>query len=112
MKPLPTPLNNNVLVEILDEYEGLYRDDSGESIQKGKVISVNIFRYHLTASSAMEIDSDGIFRGVKDWGKIGRVVYWQEFADSGQKFEHEGKKYALVPWWRLTAVEKDSHGKK
>lgn len=103
---LPIPLNNNCLVEILDEYEGIYRDSTEESVQKGRLISYYVFAFHITASSTLSF-SDAEVRAISDWldDMKGKIVYWQEFADSGQKFEQDGKKYALVPFWRLTAFE-------
>ena len=105
---LPRPLNNNVLVEIVDPHSAVSRNSESESQKKGRVVTFNINHYHLTASSAIEFsqkmvdDMNGIFKNMVEKGFF---VYWEEFANEGQGFTHEGKQYAFVAWWRLTGFE-------
>lgn len=108
MSQLPKPLNNNVLVEILDKHSKVSRSTSGESQKKGKIIDFVIGFYHLTASAGVHLD-DGfrtdLYNMLGESVDRGDTVYWEEFANEGQTFTHEGKQYAFVAWWRLTGVE-------
>lgn len=106
---LPTPLGNNVLVEVLDDYAGVTRNNENESQKKGKVVDFNVERYHLTASAAVEFDDSFIVEKsaqLDELTKSGAVVYWEEFANEGQSFEQDGKQYAYVAWWRLLGEAK------
>lgn len=108
MSQLPKPLNNNVLVEILDKHSKVSRSTTGESQKKGKIINFAISSYHLTASAAILLD-DGfrtdLYNMLGESVDRGDTVYWEEFANEGQTFTHEGKSYAFVAWWRLTGYE-------
>lgn len=100
------PLNNNCLIEVIDENEGLV-GGSTENVQKGVLRDYLLTTYHLTASAGYNIGdsidmgklSDHI-SGMKD-----KTVYWQEYADSGSKFDIDGKQYVLVPFYRLIGFE-------
>ena len=100
------PLFNNVLIEVIDEYEGIVRDTSNENVQKGKVISYQIMVDHLTASTGHTMNPNDV-KEYSDQLKAltGKIVYWQEYADSGSKFEQDGKRYVLVPFYRLIGFE-------
>lgn len=100
------PLNNNVLVEVLREDDGVSRTDENESMQYGRVIAASICQYHLTASSAIMLEKewmDGMRQFLGEM--VGSIVRWEEFAEGGQTFEEDGKKCALIPWWRLIGVK-------
>jgi hypothetical protein len=108
MSQLPKPLNNNVLVEILDKHSKVSRSTTGESQKKGRLVSFIFGLYHLTASAAIELDqqaNDSMRVQFTDLIAKGANVYWEEFANEGQTFTHEGKSYAFVAWWRLTGYE-------
>lgn len=111
---LPKPLNNNVLVEIVDPYSGVARSTENESQKKGKLIDFYIAPYHITASSAIELNepfrtqTEARLKKVRD---LGGYVYWEEFANEGQGFTHDGKQYAFVAWWRLTGFEEPEETK-
>ena len=105
---LPRPLNNNVLVEIVDPHSAVSRNSESESQKKGRLVDFAIAPYHLTASSAIRIDDDKLEQIRKTFQSYldrGVFVYWEEFANEGQGFTHEGKSYAFVAWWRLTGME-------
>lgn len=98
------PLNNSCLVEIIDDNEGLYAGNNDENVQKGVLLEGGLNRYHLTASTGFDLG------GTEDISELmdhlqGKTVYWQEYADVGSKFEQDGKKYALVPWYRLIGYD-------
>ncbi len=101
---LPRPLNNNVLVEIVDPHQAVSRNDEGESRKKGRIIDYSVSKYHLTASAAIEF-SDDFINAKKDelalLVKSSSYVYWEEFANEGQESKHGDKTYASVAWWRL-----------
>lgn len=107
--PLRTqPLNNNVLVEVTKEYSGVSRSDENESMKSGKLVSVSIAQYHITASSGVKLAAefmDHTFGHLH--AMIGSTVRWEEFAEGGQTFEEDGKTYALIPWWRLISVTEE-----
>lgn len=101
MKTIPT--NNNVLIEIINEYEGVARAGDSEIPNRGYLRDIAVSSYHLTASAGVQIDRKAIF---EYWSKyLDKVVRWEEYADSGQRFKQDGKEYALIPWWRITAIE-------
>ena len=104
--PKTKPLNNNVLVEVLRDDDGVSRTDASESMKYGRLVDFSVSRYHLTASAAIQLDGDFIHL---EMGRLedmqGKVVRWEEFAEGGQTFEEDGKTYALIPWWRLIGYE-------
>lgn len=97
------PFNNNVLVEVQRDYDGVSRTDDMESMKFGKLISTSVSQYHITASAFGEI-TKSFADELQSKLKIGSIVRWEEFAEGGQTFEEDGKTYALVPWWRLISV--------
>lgn len=98
------PLNNNVLIEVLRDDDGVARTDANESMKYGRLADYSISPYHLTASAFGEIEEKRADQ-LKD--KIGCIVRWEEFAEGGQTFEEEGKTFALIPWWRLISYEEE-----
>jgi hypothetical protein len=106
--PLTTqPINNNVLIEVLRDDDGVSRSDANESLKYGRIIKASISSYHLTASSFGEIQND--FREfIGELLQPGSIVRWEEFAEGGQTFVEDGKTYALIPWWRLISIDKET----
>lgn len=104
------PLNNNVLIEVQRDYDGVSRSDETESMKYGKLIDFRVGNYHLTASAAIQIDKNTV-EALRDQLKslVGHIVRWEEFAEGGQTFEEDGKTYALIPWWRLIGVSDDQN---
>lgn len=100
------PLNNNLLIEVIREDDGVSRTDENENKQVGILRAVSVSEYHLTASAALMLD--GSFReSLHDKLKslVGSRVMWEQLAEAGQTFERDGKTYALVPWWRVLSYE-------
>lgn len=98
------PLNNNCLIEVIDDYAGVIRNTENENVQKGVLRDFCLTSYHLTASTGFKMDD--IESVDKFYAKrIDKTVYWQEYADAGSKFDVEGKKYVLVPFYRLIGFE-------
>lgn len=100
------PLNNNCLIEVIDDYAGVIRNTDNENVQKGVLRDYAFTPFHLTASTGFDLqqyakaDVQDFYRNNK-----GKTVYWQEYADAGSKFEVDGKKYVLVPFYRLIGFE-------
>lgn len=106
--PLPKPLNNNVLIEVLRNDSDVSVADDSTSLQFGKIINGSISRYHLTASSFGELDAS-FMQTIRDCLKVGSIVRWEEFAEGGQTFKQDKKTYALIPWWRLISIEEETN---
>lgn len=103
--PLKTkPLNNNVLIEVIRDNDGVSRADDNESLQVGKVIAASVSRFHQTASAFGEIDGN-YAESITNLLVPGSIVRWEQYAEGGQTFQEDGKTYALVPWWRLISIE-------
>lgn len=106
------PTNNNALVEIIQEHAGVARAGSGENPNRGRLINVSVAVMHFTASAAIMLPATELKLTRDYWNSHkGKIVRWEEYADSGQKFTENGKEYALIPWWRITAVEEDDESK-
>lgn len=98
------PLNNNCLIEVIDEYEGVLRNTDNENVQKGVLKEIEFEANHLTTSTGYLLpDLKKTADFYKD--KLGKTVYWQEYADSGSKFTIDGKQFVLVPFYRLIGWE-------
>lgn len=98
------PLNNNVLVELIDEYDGIIHDNQQEQVQKGVLRDYTLMKDHLTASAGYGI------MAMKDYAELlnsmlGKTVYWEEYSDTGKKFEQDGKRYSLIPFYRIIGYE-------
>lgn len=99
------PLNNNCLIEIIDENDGIISGNSDQNVQKGKLLDYVLTSWHLTASTGFSLGDD-IFQVAEALKKqVNKTVYWQEYADSGSKFTIDGKDYVLVPFYRLIGFE-------
>lgn len=106
------PLNNNALVEVQRDYDGVSRTDDNESMKYGMLVDFHITNMHLTASAALKFDSMD-YKQQYDVLKelMGKIVRWEEFAEGGQTFEEDGKTYALIPWWRLIGYSENKETK-
>ena len=98
------PLFNKCLIEVLSGSENVYVGDTEQNVQKGILINFQLMGDHLTTSTGYSMG------GIKQYADAlndltGKVVYWEQYADSGSILEQEGKKYALVPFYRLIASE-------
>lgn len=98
------PLFNNCLIELVDDYAGVIRSDANERVQKGYLRDFQLIRDHLTASAGHTV-ADFVDYGKQLTKHKDKLVYYQEYADSGTVFEQDGKKWALVPWYRLIGFE-------
>lgn len=103
------PLNNNVLIEVQRNHDGVARVDENEVLQYGILRDFSVSRYHLTASAALRFydedeDTGMVYNTTRLKSMIGKVVRWEQYAEGGQTFEEDGKTYALIPFWRLISV--------
>lgn len=102
------PLNNHALVEIQREYTEVVRYNKDEVLQRGTVINVNFSNYHITGMGGMRIlESDAEYKALTAEldSLVGCTVMWSEGTEAGTIFKHEGKEYALIPFWRLIGFE-------
>lgn len=100
------PFNNNVLVEIVRDDDGVSRTNEQETRNKGILIDHSVSCYSITASSAIVFTEEFVEAQKARLDKmIGKLVRWEEFAEGGQTFEEDGKSYALVAWWRILSTE-------
>jgi hypothetical protein len=98
------PLNNHLLVEVIDEHSAVHYDKTDEQYQKGRVLGYHFDLNHLTTSTGYTIAGFELLS--KEYGELmDKVVYWGQYADSGQVFEQDGKKLALIPFYRLVGYE-------
>lgn len=102
------PLNNHCLIEIIDEYEGIIGSDMNQNVQKGRLLEFNLTQDHLTASTGYFIAGNFEDYAKELTAQLGKVVYWQEYADAGSKFDVDGKHYVLVPWYRLIGFDDET----
>lgn len=107
------PLNNNVLIEVLRDDDGVSRTDDNESMKYGRLIDYSVSDYHLTASAALLLPLGVTSERKETLDRLkGSIVRWEEFAEGGQTFEEDGKTYALIPWWRLIGYEEKTDDQK
>lgn len=102
------PLNNNVLIEVVRDYNDVSRVDENEILQQGILRDVSVSPYHLTASAGVEFNlewSTGTHS--KLMSLVGKTVRWEQYAEGGQTFVEDGKTYALIPFWRLISYESE-----
>jgi hypothetical protein len=101
------PLFNNCLIEVVNEYEGIVGSDKNENVQKGVLRNYTLVKDHLTASTGYSVE--GYIEYAEELNKLkDKVVYWQEYADSGSKFDIAGKQYVLVPFYRLLGFDDET----
>lgn len=99
------PLNNNCLVELIDDYQGIIRDNQQEQVQKGVLRECLLTSWHLTASAGFDLGPQIMeVKGLMD-KLTGKTVYWEEYSDTGKKFEVDGKRYSLIPFYRIIGYE-------
>lgn len=98
------PLNNHCLVEVIDEYSGIHRTETDQQFQKGKLLDYGLTPDHLTTSTGYRLENIEAIKTALDQFK-GKIVYWAQYADSGQVFTVDEKQYALIPFYRLIGVE-------
>lgn len=97
---------NKCKIEVIDDYAGIQRPDGAENLQKGILRACTLMRDHLTASTGHRVESlDNYEKVIRE--AFGKVVYWEQYADSGAIIEENGKRYAFVPWYRLIAVNEE-----
>lgn len=98
------PIFNHVLIEIIDDFDGVIGSDKVENVQKGILRDFDIIADHLTASAGYSIRDVELYNTIlRDL--VNNVVYWQEYADSGSKFKIDSKEYIIIPFYRLMATE-------
>lgn len=98
------PVNNNLLVEVLRD-DDIARAGEGEAWQRGRILDASFDNLHITASAGYDTGVCSEIEERSELYALDNIVRWQEYAADGQTFEEDGKLYALVPWWRVTAVE-------
>lgn len=98
------PLNNHLLVEVIDEHSAVHYNKTDAQYQKGVVLDGRFTADHLTTSTGYRISSiESIYKYFMSLK--GKTVYWGQYADSGQVFEQDGKKLALIPFYRVVGYE-------
>jgi co-chaperonin GroES (HSP10) len=105
-----TPVNNHVLIEIIDKYGGVVRDRKDETRSKGKVLAYSYDQDHITASTGYQMSLSLEKRKQHLDALKGQTVLFQQYADEGQTFDQDGKKYSLVYWWRIMGVYPEGEG--
>lgn len=102
--PTIKPLFNKCLIELTDEYSGILKGSKQEDVQKGTLREYQLVADHLTASTGYYLEGIEEYKELLD-SLINKTVYYEQYAESGNIIEKDGKKYALVPFYRLIAVE-------
>lgn len=101
-----TPLNNHVILEVVDEYAGIVRNQDNEQGKKGVLVDFNVSALHITASSVGVIPEAYCEVLAKELAALrGQTVYYQEYSDSGKKLKVGNKEYVQVYFWQLTSIE-------
>lgn len=102
------PLFNSALIEIVDDYDGVIGSDVATDLQKGILRNYQLIQDHLTTSTGYGIAPKNlqIYNTVLE-GWLNQVVYWQQYADAGSEFAIEGKRYVVIPWYRIIGGEKN-----
>lgn len=99
------PLNNHCLIEVIDQYEGVLGSGGG-NMQKGVLKDFTPSREHLTASTGHIIEDSHMANIIERFTDLlGKTVYWEEYSDMGKQFDIDGKKYVLIPFYRIIAFE-------
>lgn len=101
------PLNNMCLIEVIDEFDGIIRNSADEQVQKGVLRAAEFVECHLTASTGYTIPK--LQEHADAFTKlVGKVVYWEQYADTGKQFDIAGKRYTLVPFYRLIGFDDET----
>lgn len=99
------PWGNMALIEVEKEYKEIVRNDAGEQNKKGVLRSWSMMQHHLTESGGYTLSDTAMREYAKTLeAMVGRVVSYQEYADSGRKLEIEGREFVVVPWYRITGL--------
>lgn len=96
------PLNDNVLVELINDNNGLsLGTDATDSIQKGVVVETPDTSF-LSTQSWVITDNRAI-----DPIKLleGKTVFWRQYSEKEATFEIDSKTFALIRITDLVAVE-------
>lgn len=108
------PLFNSVLVEI-DDPEAQYGSSEGsdaplgKAFHKGIVVKVGAYVPEASYPVWKEFKNENVTYGfdylsfVKDI--IGKKIIWNEGAEAGTMFEHDGKQYGFVYWHDIRGYE-------
>jgi len=103
------PVNDYLLVEHIEE-QWAGAADPEEGIRKGKVVDISNFMtywgshtYYFDSSAMNQEMLQAVHDKYKDF--VGKVVYWPERSESGAIIEYEGKKYILMKFASVMAVE-------
>lgn len=104
------PLNDNILVELKNKYGRFGVPDELEGYQSGVVLEVpEGFPYFSSHAWTFEnsLNDTETVKDVVSYYKnlVGRTVYWEQLSDQGVTIEFEGKKYALIKFTKLIALE-------
>lgn len=120
------PLNDYVLVQLIEPYADTKLTSAGKdefaSIQKGVCIEVGEALYRSRGNWVLdEVQQAAIFTSselrqafINELGKakkmlIGKVVYWEQYADKDTTFEVEpGVKVALIKLAQICAMEQEA----
>lgn len=101
------PLFNKCLIEIIDEYAGITRSNENEDVQKGILRKLQLMGDHLTTSTGYTIGDVKMYRGVLE-AMLDKVVFWEQYGEAGNIIEKDGKRFALIPFYRLIAWEDET----
>lgn len=93
------PKFNSVLVEIEQDEWGGGNDESmlGKSFSKGTAISYG----EVYATETNILTGEEVSELVSSI--IGKQIIWNEGAESGTTFEHDGKLYGFIYWYDVRA---------
>lgn len=100
------PTNGHLLVEVLEENSQVLYDKTDDQFQKGTLVDFDLWPDHLTTSTGYAV------QGLEQYQKLfeslkGSVIYWGKYGDSGQVFEQDGKRIALIPYYRVIGYEQN-----
>lgn len=100
------PFGNFAKIEVIEEYAGIVRNDASEQQHKGILRAATVAQDHLTESGGFTMAPENTAMYADKLAQLsGKVVYYQEYADSGRKFEEAGRKFVMIPWYRIYGYE-------
>lgn len=98
------PLNDNVLVELINDNNGLsLGTDATDSIQKGVVVEIPDTPFISTQSWVL------VDNRMTDPVKLlkGKTVFWRQYSEKEATFDVDGKSFALIRITDLVAAEEE-----